>query len=157
MTIADVGIGPEPADGEAARYCLGEYYRELRERFDEGFDAALSVAPSLDDFAPPRGVFLIARRDDEPVGCGGLKPLSADKAYLKRMWISPAARGVGLGRNLLTALEQQALTLGYSAICLETHRSLIEAQQLYRSTGYRDVAPFNDERYASHWFEKTLV
>ena len=157
MTAAHVEIGAEPADGEAARYCLGEYYRELRERFDEGFDPALSVAPSLDDFAPPRGVFLIARRDGEPVGCGGVKPLSADKAYLKRMWISPAARGVGSGRKLLTALEQQASALGYSAVCLETHRSLIEAQQLYRSAGYREVAPFNDERYAAHWFEKPLT
>jgi len=153
---AAVAITPEAATGAAAQYCLGEYYRELGERFDGGFDPELSLLPSLDEFAPPRGVFLIARLHGEPVGCGGLKPISAEAAYLKRMWIAPAARGLGLARRLLGALEEHASASGYSVVRLETNKALVEAQQLYRSSGYREVAPFNDEPYAHHWFEKAL-
>jgi GNAT superfamily N-acetyltransferase len=153
---ANAAIGPEPATSAAARYCLGQYYRELGERFDGGFDPALSLFPSLDEFAPPRGIFLVVRLDGEPVGCGGLKPISADAAYLRRMWIAPDARGLGFARRLLSALEEQARMLGYSLVRLETNETLVEAQQLYRSSGYCEVPPFNDEPYAHHWFEKGL-
>jgi GNAT superfamily N-acetyltransferase len=153
---AKVAIAPEPAAGAAAQYCLGEYYRELGDRFDGGFDPELSLFPSLDEFAPPRGIFLVVRLHGEPVGCGGLKPISADAAYLKRMWIAPHARGLGLGRRLLGALEEQARMLGYSVVRLETNKTLVEAQQLYRSSGYAEAPPFNDETYAHHWFEKAL-
>jgi GNAT superfamily N-acetyltransferase len=153
---ADVAIAPEPATGTAALYCLGEYYRELGDRFDGGFDPELSLFPALDELAPPRGIFLVARLHGRPVGCGGLKPISAEAAYLKRMWIAPDARGLGLARRLLSALEEQAGMLGYSVVRLETNKTLVEAQQLYRSSGYREVPPFNDEPYAHHWFEKAL-
>src|SRR5438067_12647617 len=79
-----VTIAPEAAVGADAQYCLGEYYRELQERFDVGFDPELSLVPSLDEFAPPRGTFLLVRLNGEPVGCGGLKPMSREAAYRKR-------------------------------------------------------------------------
>ena len=151
-----VTIAAEPATSADAQYCLGEYYRELQERFDGGFDPELSLVPSLDEFAPPRGTFLLVRLNGEPVGCGGLKPITDEAAYLKRMWIAPEARGLGLARRLLSALEESARAMGYSIVRLETNKSLIEAQRLYRSAGYAEVAPFNDERYAHHWFEKRL-
>ena len=72
------------------------------------------------------------------------------------MWIAPEARGLGLARRLLGALEEQARMLGYSVMRLETNKSLVEAQQLYRSSDYREVPPFNDEPNAHHWFEKAL-
>jgi GNAT superfamily N-acetyltransferase len=134
----------------------GRYYRELQERFDGGFDPELSLVPSLDEFAPPRGTFLLVRLNGEPVGCGGLKPISKEATYLKRMWIAPGARGLGLARRLLSTLEDSARSMGYSIVRLETNKSLVEAQQLYRSAGYAEVAPFNVERYAHHWFEKRL-
>lgn len=154
--MADLSIAEEPPTGQAAQYCLGEYYRELADRFDGGFDPDLSLVPSLNDFAPPRGTFLIARLDGEAIGCGGLKPMTSEAAYLKRMWIAPQARGLGLARRLLAALEDSARAMGYRTVRLETNQALSEAQQLYRSSGYREVAPFNDERYAHHWFEKAL-
>lgn len=152
----EVTIAPERADSADAQYCLGEYYRELQERFDDGFDPSLSLVPSLDEFAPPRGIFLVMRMNGNPVGCGGLKPMTDDAAYLKRMWIAPGARGLGFARRLLSTLEQSARTIGYSVVRLETNKALIEAQQLYRSSGYREVPAFNDEIYAHHWFEKQL-
>jgi len=153
---SNVAIAPEPATSTAAQYCLGEYYRELGERFERGFDPELSIVPSLDEFAPPRGIFLVMRLHGEAVGCGGLKPIADDAAYLKRMWIAPEARGLGLARRLLGALEEQAGLLGYSVVRLETNKTLVEALQLYRSSGYCEVPPFNDEPYAHHWFEKAL-
>lgn len=156
LSASSVEIEAEPATGAAARYCVSEYYRELEDRFDTGYDPSLSLVPSLDEFAPPRGIFLIARQHGKPVGCGGLKPISSEAAYLKRMWISPEMRGLGLARRMLRALENRASAMNYSLIRLETNKTLIEAQQLYRSSGYSEVAPFNDEPYAHHWYEKRL-
>ena len=139
-----------------ANFCLSRYFAELGERFRDGFDVANSLTPTLDEFAPPLGTFLVIRQDGEPVGCGGFKRDPSGAAYIKRMWISPAARGLGLGRRLLQELEQRARALDYRIIRLETEQALTEAQQLYRSSGYREVPPFNDEIYAHHWFEKSL-
>jgi L-amino acid N-acyltransferase YncA len=72
------------------------------------------------------------------------------------MWVAPSTRGLGLGRRLLTELERLARDHGARMIRLETHRSLSEAIALYRSAGYHEVPPFNDEPYAHHWFEKRL-
>ncbi|MFL5980671.1 MAG: GNAT family N-acetyltransferase, partial [Gaiellaceae bacterium] len=77
-------------------------------------------------------------------------------AYLKRMWVSPDLRGVGLGRRLLRELEELARAHGAGAVQLETNRALTEAIALYRASGYCEVGPFNDEPYAHHWFEKRL-
>ena len=71
------------------------------------------------------------------------------------MWVAPAARGLGLGRRLLTELEAHAAGHGARASRLETNRALGEAIGLYRAAGYREVPAFNDEPYAHHWFEKT--
>jgi GNAT superfamily N-acetyltransferase len=147
-------IDEEPPTSPDGRYCLGCYFDELQSRFDAGFDAAEARA-ALGEFLPPRGAFLLIRRNGEPIACGGIKPFDG-AAYIKRMWVSPSARGIGLGKRLLQALEDKARSLGYRAVCLETNKALTEAQQLYRSSGYREVAPFNDEPYAHHWFEKPL-
>jgi GNAT superfamily N-acetyltransferase len=154
--LPDLLVSDEPATSPAAQHCLQLYYRELEGRFEEGFDPAKSVLHSLAEFAPPAGCFVVMYMAGEPVGCGGLTPLGEDAAYLKRMWIAPGARGLGLGRRLLGELEERARSIGYRWAKLETNRALPEAQRLYRSSGYAEVAPFNDEHYADHWFEKRL-
>ena len=146
-------VDPEHPD---ARYCVGEYFAELALRFEGGFDPALSVGPPLSELRSPAGLFLLATLDGEPVGCAGLKLPPGEPAYVKRMWVAPAARGHGLGRRLLGELERRAAEAGAPAIQLETNRSLNEAIALYRSAGYREVEAFNDERYGDHWFEKRL-
>jgi GNAT superfamily N-acetyltransferase len=153
---SDLRVNEEPATSPAAQHCLQCYYRELEKRFETGFDPSKSVLHSLDEFGPPRGCFLVLYMADEPVGCGGLTPLGNDSAYLKRMWIAPGARGLGLGRRLLAELEDKARSIGYRFAKLETNKALPEAQRLYRSSGYVEVSPFNDEHYAHHWFEKPL-
>ncbi len=72
------------------------------------------------------------------------------------MWVAESARGLGIGRRMLEALEDQARALGITTVRLETNKTLQEAIALYRSAGYRDVAAFNADPYATHWFEKRL-
>jgi DNA-binding MarR family transcriptional regulator/GNAT superfamily N-acetyltransferase len=139
-----------------ARACLQAYFQELSERFEEGFDPAQSSAGEA-ALVPPAGLVLLASLHGEPVGCGGLTFHYGPVPAIKRMWVSRSVRGLGLGRRLLAALEERAAAHGASLIRLETNRALTEAVPLYRSSGYREIAPFNDEKYAHHWFEKALT
>jgi len=139
-----------------ATACLAAYAGELDERFDGGFDPNRSIPAEAADLTPPSGLLLVAMLHGEPVGCGALKFHAGAPAEVKRMWVSPAARGMGLGRRLLGELEAQARARGVRVLHLETNRSLVEAIALYRSAGYRELSAFNDEPYAHHWFEKVL-
>lgn len=146
-------VGPEEPD---ARGCLAAYFGELGERFEGGFDPELSLLPDAGELRPPRGVFLVARLRGEAVGCAGLKLPAGAPAEIKRMWVAPGARGLGLGRRLLAELERRAAEQGRDIVRLDTNRELGAAIGLYRSCGYREVAAFNDEPYAHHWFEKRI-
>jgi ribosomal protein S18 acetylase RimI-like enzyme len=86
-----------------------------------------------------------------------VKTVAPGLGSLKRMWVAEAMRGLGLGRRMLEALEAEARALGLTTVRLETNQTLEEAIRLYRSAGYREVAPFNSDPYAHHWFEKRLA
>ena len=139
-----------------ARWCIDQYFSELRTRFEAGFDPTRSIPADAEELVPPRGALLIARLHGRAIGCGALKFHSRAPAELKRMWVDPRARGLGLGRRMLLELERHARVSGARRVRLETNRALKEAIELYRSAGYREVAAFNDEPYAHHWFEKRL-
>ncbi len=156
LTAGLVEIEEVPASDPEAAWCLEQYFAELRERFDAGFDPALSTAPTVAEFERPRGLFLLARVRGEPIGCGALKLPPRKPPEIKRMWVARQARGLGVGRRLLAALEQSATAEGAHRIRLETNNTLAEAIGLYRSRGYVEVPPFNDEHYAHHWFEKRI-
>ena len=139
-----------------ARWCIGQYFTELDQRFDAGFDPARSISADAHELTPPAGLLLVARLRGRPVGCGALKLHRGAPAELKRMWVAPDVRGLGLGRRLLHELEAHARRLRVRVLHLETNGSLTEAIHLYRASGYREVPAFNDEPYAHHWFEKRL-
>src|SRR5262245_10700947 len=145
----------DPADPRA-RFCVREYFAELDRRFPKGFDPGASISADDDELRPPRGLMLIATLRAEPVGCGGLKFHRDAPTELKRMWVAPSTRGLGIGRRLLAELEAEAARRGGRVLHLETNGSLTEAIALYRSAGYEEVDAFNDEPYAHHWFEKRL-
>ena len=145
----------DPASPEA-QHCLRQYFAELDGRFDTGFDPRRGTVPDAGEFAPPSGVLIVASLWSEPVGCGGLLLHHEEAADIKRMWIDPSTRGLGVGRRLLAELEAYARRSGRSTTRLETNRGLSEAIALYRSEGYVEVEPFNDEPYADHWFAKRL-
>ncbi len=116
----------------------------------------MSIPATDDDIRPPAGLLLVATMEGRPVGCTALKLHGDAPAEVKRMWVDPTVRGVGLGRRLLVAVEEEARAEGVTVLHLETNETLTEAIALYRSAGYVEVPAFNDEPYAHHWFEKRL-
>jgi DNA-binding MarR family transcriptional regulator/GNAT superfamily N-acetyltransferase len=157
LTAALVRISPLDPEHPDAIFCLGEYAKELDTRFEGGWDPARSLPVHAPELRPPAGLLLVATLADEPVGCGGLRLHGDEPAEVKRMWVSPTARGLGVGRRLLAELERRAVELGAPATCLETNRTLVEAIAMYRSAGYEEVEPFNAEPVADHWFAKRLA
>jgi DNA-binding MarR family transcriptional regulator/GNAT superfamily N-acetyltransferase len=156
LTLSFTRIAVEDPDSPDAKWCVAQYFAELDERFEGGFDAGRSIPADAVELRPPRGTFLVARLDGRPVGCGAVKATDPGVGSIKRMWVSREVRGTGVGRRLLLALEGEAAGLGFSLLRLETNRSLNEAQALYRRNGYREVAAFNDDPFADHWFEKRI-
>ncbi len=156
MRTASVQIVVESVATTDAEYCLGEYYTELDQRFEGGFDVKQSISAEPEELKPPNGIFVIARSDRLAVGCGALKVKDNNIAEIKRMWVSKTVRGLGIGRRILETLEQYATEFGVDILRLETNRTLKEAQALYRANGFAEVKPFNDETYAHHWFEKRI-
>jgi DNA-binding MarR family transcriptional regulator/ribosomal protein S18 acetylase RimI-like enzyme len=145
----------DPASREA-RWCVAQYFAELAARFEAGFDPARSIPADDAELRPPAGAFLVASADGAPVACGAVKSTAPGVATLKRMWVTGPARGLGLGRRMLAALEGEARALGARTVRLETNRALTEAIRMYERAGYAAVAPFNADPYADYWFEKTL-
>jgi DNA-binding MarR family transcriptional regulator/GNAT superfamily N-acetyltransferase len=156
IQAAAIDIRVEAPDSNDARGCLEAYFSELAARFETGFDPAKSNSAEAGELTPPAGYFVLARRDGRPVGCGALKVKGGGIGEIKRMWTAPASRGLGVARRVLAALEAKAAEVGLTTLRLETNAALLEAQALYRQSGYQEVAPFNDEPYAHHWFEKRL-
>lgn len=143
-------------DSDEAASCMRAYFDELAVRFGGGFDPNAGASSPDSAMAPPTGVFLVARTNGRAVGCGGLKRIGDGVGEIKRMWIAADARGLGLSRRLLLALEGEARRLGFHTIRLDTNRTLTEAQALYRKNGYSEIARYNDNPYADHFFEKHL-
>lgn len=139
-----------------ARWCVARYFAELDRRFEQGFDPGQSIPADDAEMVPPRGAFLVASVEGEPLACGAVKTVAPGTGSLKRMWVADSARGLGLGRRMLAALEDAARGLGLTTLRLETNRTLTEAIRLYRSAGYVETPAFNADPYAHHWFEKRL-
>jgi GNAT superfamily N-acetyltransferase len=109
------------------------------------------------DFAPPRGTFLVGFDDAGTAVCGGgVKGLDDDAAEIKRMYVVPPARGRGVARDLLAALEDAARELGYRVVRLDTGPRQPHAQRIYEAAGYRPIGNFNRNPLASFWGEKRL-
>ena len=156
LRASAVVIGVEDPTSRAAAQCVGRYFAELAARFEHGFDPGQSISAAPEELTPPKGYFVLARLHGDPVGCGALK-CHASFGEIKRMWVDPSCRGLGIGRRILLRLEDIARERGLEVLRLETNRTLTEAQALYRACGYKEVAPFNSEPYAHHWFQKALA
>lgn len=141
---------------EDARQCLGEYYRELASRFETGYDVTRARDPDAADMIRPRGVFLLAVSDGRPLGCVAVKGAERATAEIKRLWVAPPARGLGLGRRLMAAAEEAARSLSIETLRLDTNSALPEALRLYRGAGWREIERYNDDPYPDLFFEKRL-
>jgi GNAT superfamily N-acetyltransferase len=150
-------FGPEPFDSPDVTALVRAQQEEMRGLYEGEADIGPVREASM--FQEPHGVFLVLR-DEEGVasGCGGVCRFDNIRAELKRMYVVPHARGLGLGRCLLVELEEHARRLGYRGLVLETGDRQPEALGLYRSEGYEQIPcyPPYSERSLSLCFEKRL-
>ncbi|MFC7533149.1 GNAT family N-acetyltransferase [Actinoplanes sp. GCM10030250] len=151
LRLATVTITPVPPADPAARACLTRYAAELAARFPEGYDPAALTEPARVD-----GTQLLATEDGQSAGCGLWAHLEPGIAEIRHLWVAPHARGLGLGRRLLLALEDDAAAHGVTTVRLGTHQALTEAIALYTAGGYRPIADYSGSIYNQLAFEKTL-
>jgi GNAT superfamily N-acetyltransferase len=153
----EVGYSAVDAASGEARWALSRYFGELEERFSGGFDIQQALDEAASSFRDPAGQFVVAMLGEDVVGCGALQWLDERTAEIKRMWVDPQRRGLGLGARLLGHLEAQALRAGRSRVVLDTNAALTEAISMYVAAGYVAIDRYNDNPYAHHWFEKVLT
>jgi GNAT superfamily N-acetyltransferase len=139
----------------------GELAQAMRAEIAVLYDGLELDGPSMpragaEELSPPGGAFIVGWRDGEPVCCGGVKRLSEGTCEIKKMYVVPAARGQGVARTLLHALEHTALELGYDVARLDTGPKQLRARYLYEDEGYRAVEDFNGNPVAAFWGEKRL-
>lgn len=145
-----VPIRPVAPASPAAQAALAAYFAELDTRFPGGFDPGPPSDPSL--YRPPQGVFLMA----DALGCVALTRDGSSSGEVKRLWVSPAARGQGLARRLMAAVEDHARGMGLTTLRLDTNATLTEAIAFYTREGWTRIPRYNDNPYAQAWFAKAL-
>lgn len=156
LRVASISFEIVDPAGPLAEVAVGRYFGELDRRFPDGFDATDDSTADRRAMAAPSGGFLVGDDRGDPVACGGVHRWDDVTAEIKRMWLDPSLRGLGVGKQLLARLEALAAELGYRSVLLDTNSSLTEAITLYERAGYRSVERYNDNPYAERWFRKEL-
>ena len=151
----DIVISVEPPDAPESRRLLERFEAEKREREDD-FDEAGAIRLAPEELMPPTGAFLVARYRGRAVGCGGVRRLGPDLGELRRLYVAPEARSLGVGRWLFEAMEEAARRIGYRTVRLDTHPALTEARQMFEELGYREIPAYNDNPNAGAWYEMEL-
>lgn len=154
VRAATVKFQPADPASRAARDVVGRYFAEIGRRF--GFDPADEPDKDAKLLVPPTGLFVVAVSDGEPVACGGLHTIAPAIGELKRMWVHDDWRGAGLGSRLLRHLEDQSRALGHNMLRLDTNGALTEAIGMYERAGYLAIDRYNDNPWATHFFQKPL-
>jgi GNAT superfamily N-acetyltransferase len=147
----DVDAGPGGALAQAMRDEIAVMYDGLE------LDGDTMPKAGQAELSPPQGAFLVGWIDGEPICCGGVKRLDHRICEIKKMYVVPAARGSGVARRLLHALEGVARELGYTIARLDTGPRQGNAQGLYESEGYVAIPDFNGNPVAVFWGEKPLT
>jgi GNAT superfamily N-acetyltransferase len=152
-----VSVRFRAADPEepAAAELLAEMRAELNDVY-ETFTRLDNPPLAPAELRAPGGVYLVGYDENDAVAGGGLRRLDDGVAEIKRMYVRPAARSRGVARALLEALEDSAASLGYGATRLDTGPKQVHAGRLYRSAGYVEVPPYNENPFACFWGEKRL-
>lgn len=158
----NIALEPVPRDHPEVLELYAVFIREAdgplvydREGSGVDLDAEIAAGPPA-DLVPPKGVFLLARVGGRPAGIGGVRHLDTEVAEVKSMYVAPESRGAGLGRRILSRLDEIAAEHGCRAVRLDTSDYLAPAVGLYRSAGYFEVPAYNENPKADLWFERTL-
>ena len=145
-----------PSDIDAARRLFLEYGQSLGFSLCfQGFDEELAGLPGK--YAPPSGRILLAWVDGAPAGVVAVRPLESGICEMKRLYVRPEHRGRDLGRRLAMEIIGAARAMGYRAMRLDTIDTMTSAISLYRSLGFREVAPYYENPIAgAAYFERVL-
>jgi putative acetyltransferase len=146
-----------PPDLETVRRLFRAYAESLPFSLAfQGFAAELAGLPA--PYMPPGGCLLLATQDGGALGVVGLKPLAPGVAELKRLYVVPEARGLGVGLRLAASAIAAARAGGYAGVRLDTHRpSMAAAIALYRALGFVEIAPYGPNPDGEfRFFEKRL-
>jgi len=128
-------------DLDIVRGLLREYEQSLGvDLCFQGFASELANLPG--SYAPPSGRLLLAWHEDEAIGCVALQRVDATRGEMKRLYLKPRARGLGLGRQLVTRILEEAQSIGYREVVLDTLPTMHEAQRLYEQFGFREITPY---------------
>jgi putative acetyltransferase len=137
-----IEIRREEITSPIARALIADLNAELSAMYPE--EGANHFRLDADEVAPGRGAFVVARAGGRTVGCGAVRRIDAETAEVKRMFVTRRARGQGIGRLLLAALEGEALGLGVRRLVLETGERQAEALALYTRAGFARIAAFGE-------------
>ncbi len=143
-------------DSPEALSCLRSYFDEIIARVAAARPEYFPLPdPGADSYRAPQGRFLVAWSDDLPIGCVSLRAIDDRTAEVKRLWVHSSARGQGLSRRMMAAIEAEARKAGYHRLRLDTNSALTEAIALYRASGWTDIPPYTSPP-ADTWLEKVL-
>jgi DNA-binding MarR family transcriptional regulator len=156
LRAATISFDVVDPEDPAALASMRAYFDELDDRFVGGFDPGDTLTADAPSMRPPTGTFVVAHSDDQPVACGGVVSVDEASGEIKRMWVHPDWRGVGLGRRMLSELESHVARLGHTRVVLDTNAVLTEAIAMYERAGYIAIDRYNDNLYAMHWFARDL-
>jgi GNAT superfamily N-acetyltransferase len=147
-TIEPITIRREDLLSPVANKLILTLNAELTERYPE--DGANFFNLDADEVSEGRGGFFVAYQNGNPIGCGAVRRVEPHVAEIKRMYVSPSARGLGVGRQILDVLEAEARKLGVRRIVLETGPRQPEAIALYTHAGFERIPLFGDYLNTPH-------
>lgn len=136
--MSDLELRDEPYDSPVAQQLIGAVQQEYVVRYGSPDTTPVDAR----EFAPPDGRFVVGYLDTQAVAMGGVRRIAADTVEIKRMYVSPVARGRGFSRVVLAHLESLACDLGATRVLLETGQAQPEAMRLYETSGYERIEGF---------------
>jgi len=160
IDMSELLLPDSTADWTDVRLLMREYAQGLGvDLCFQGFDRELAHLPGA--YAAPRGTLRLARVDGHAAGCCGLRPIDSvdypNACEMKRLYVRPQFRGLGLGRQLAEEIMEAARLAGYASVLLDTLDSMETARAMYQDLGFVEIPPYYYNPIAgSHYLKANL-